>query len=179
MATASPPNTPEGVPPPTKPPELPVTADRPAIRPIKTKRPFGVRLWLALMFAAIGILTGTTVYLFVSGSSENAAENRTSDLAAGRTNRLRDNVEVALPSSPLTRANAKQPNEVLRQSRPSDNFRTWIYNAPVKRGGQLIKGSRVVSPRIVAGLDIADVPGAREAVQQALREGGTYVKTLP
>ncbi len=50
-------------------PELPVTADRPEIRAIRSKRPFGVRLWLALMFAAIGILTGTTVYLFVSGSS--------------------------------------------------------------------------------------------------------------
>ena len=56
----------------------------------QTRRVFGVRLWLALMFAAIGILTGTTVYLVVSGSSENAAENRAADLAAGRTGRLAD-----------------------------------------------------------------------------------------
>ena len=64
-------------PPMTKPPELPelpVTADRPAIQPTLARRVFGVRLWLALMFAGIGILTGTTVYLVVSGSSESAAE---------------------------------------------------------------------------------------------------------
>ena len=52
------------------PPELPVTADRPAIQPVRKRRLFGVRLWLALMFAAIGILTGTAVYVFFSGSSE-------------------------------------------------------------------------------------------------------------
>lgn len=157
-------------------PELPVTADRPAIRPIRSKRPFGVRLWLALMFAAIGILTGTTVYLFVSGSSENAAESRTSDLAAGRTNRLQDNVEPALPLAPLTRANVKPAQDVLRKSRPSDRFRTWIYNTPQVRDGKRI-GARVVSSRIVQGLDIANVNGARQAVQEVLPNGGTYINS--
>ena len=37
------------------PPELPVTADRPAIQPTRRRRVFGVRLWLALMF-------GTALY---------------------------------------------------------------------------------------------------------------------
>src|SRR5664279_2292817 len=88
-------------------PELPVTADRPAIQPTRTRRPFGVRLWLALMFAAIGILTGTSVYIFVSGSSENAAESRSADLAAGRTGRLKERVEDTLPAAPLTKVNIK------------------------------------------------------------------------
>ena len=43
------------------PPELPVTADRPALEPVRSRRALGVRLWLALMFSAIGILAGTTV----------------------------------------------------------------------------------------------------------------------
>lgn len=176
---STPPKPPDGVPPPTKPPELPVTADRPAIRPVKSRRPFGVRLWLALMFAAIGILTGTTVYLVVSGSSENAAESRTSDLAAGRTNRLRDNVELALPNGRLTRANVGDAVEILRRSRPSENFRTWIYNTPRVARGRLVAGARVVSPREVIGLDIAEVPGAREAAKRALRDGGTIVDALP
>jgi signal transduction histidine kinase len=175
----TPPKPPDGVPPPTKPPELPVTADRPAIRPIKAKRPFGVRLWLALMFAAIGILTGTTVYLFVSGSSENAAESRTSDLAAGRTNRLRDSVEPTLPNGRLTRANVNDAVEVLRRSRPSEDFRTWIYNTPRVERGRLVDAARVVSPREVSGVDIASIPGARDAAKRALREGGTVVDTLP
>ena len=156
-------------------PELPVTAERPAIGPIQRKRPFGVRLWLALMFAAIGILTGTTVYLFVSGSSENAAESRTSDLAAGRTNRLQDNVELALPDSRLTRANVGPAEEVLRKSRPSDRFRTWIYNTPVRKPDGTRVGSRVVSSRVVQGFDIANVPGARQAVQEVLPDGGTFI----
>jgi hypothetical protein len=54
------------------PSDLPSTGERPAIQPIRPNRPFGVRLWLALMFAAIGILTGASVYLFVSASSRGA-----------------------------------------------------------------------------------------------------------
>jgi signal transduction histidine kinase len=131
------------------------------------------------MFAAIGILTGTTVYLFVSGSSENAAESRTSDLAAGRTNRLRDNVEPTLPNGRLTRANVHDAVEVLRRSRPSDNFRTWIYNTPRVERGRLVDGARVVSPREVSGVNIASIPGARDAAKRALRDGGTVVDTLP
>ena len=110
MAAASPPPTSP------VPPELPVTADRPAIQPVRKRRPFGVRLWLGLMFSAIGILTGATVYIVVSGSSESAAENRTEDLAVGRTLRVRENVEAQLPTGRMTKANA--PVEVLRETRP-------------------------------------------------------------
>lgn len=157
-------------------PELPVTADRPEIRPTRRRRPFGVRLWLALMFAAIGVLTGATVYLFVSGSSEKAAESRTSDLAAGRTNRLQNTVELALPVEPLTRENVGPAVDALRQSRPSDRFRTWIFNAPATRDGERI-GPQAVSPPVSQGLDIADVPGARAAVRAAVRDGGTFVNS--
>ncbi len=170
MADATPQQMPVG---PGGPPELPVTADRPAIRPVRTRRQFGVRLWLALMFAAIGVLTGSTVYLVVAGSSENAAESRTSDLAAGRTIRLRDNVVPTLPGRErLTRANANAANDALRRSRPSDDFRSWIYNTP-KRGS----GARVVTARVVTGLDIASVPGVRGAVQSALQQGGISLST--
>ncbi|MFN8150867.1 MAG: hypothetical protein U0R24_07035 [Solirubrobacterales bacterium] len=109
-----------------------------------------------LMFAAIGILTGTTVYLFVSGSA--SAAERTADLAAGRTNRLQDRVELALPGAPLTRANIGPAVDVLRQSRPSDRFRTWIYNTPTMRDGKRV-GARVVSPRSVQGSTSPTFPG--------------------
>lgn len=157
-------------------PELPVTADRPEIRPIRSKRPFGVRLWLALMFSAIGVLTGATVYLFVTGSSESAAENRTADLAAGRTNRLRDTVQVVLHRERLTSANVGPAVELLRDTQPSDRFRTWIFNAPSMRDGERV-GPQVVSPRTSQGIDIDGVPGARAAVRDVLRNGGTYVNT--
>jgi signal transduction histidine kinase len=144
-------------------PELPVTADRPAIQPTRTRRPFGVRLWLALMFSAIGILTGTSVYIFVSGSSESAAESRSNDLAAGRTGRLAEKVEDALPNGGLTKANAKKPLKVLQRTRPSDSFRTWIFAVPTKETGP----SRLVTPLNVARLSITDVDGVRPAIQEA------------
>ena len=150
MAASAPP------PPSPVPPELPVTADRPAIQPIRKRRPFGVRLWLGLMFSAIGILTGATVYIVVAGSSEGAAESRTADLAVGRTLRVREKVEPQLPTGRMTKANA--PVDVLRETRPSEDFRTWLYNNPPTGPPKL------VSPETVAGLSIATVRGRADAV---------------
>jgi signal transduction histidine kinase len=120
------------------------------------------------MFSAIGILTGATVYIVVAGSSEGAAESRSSDLAVGRTFRLRDKVEPQLPEGRMTKANA--PVEVLRESQPSEDFRTWLYNNPPSGPSQL------VSPPTVAGLNIATVRGRAEAVSTAL-DGDLFVNT--
>lgn len=153
----------------SRPPELPVTADRPALESARSRRVFGVRLWLALMFSAIGILTGTTVYVVVAGSSEGAAESRTADLAVGRTLRLREQVEDELPEGALTRKNA--PKNVLGDARPVEAFRAWIYDLP-----RVGKPAQVVSRRTVTGLSISEVPNAREAVRAAL-DGELYVGT--
>ena len=157
-------------PPPSSPvpPELPVTADRPAIQAIRRRRPFGVRLWLGLMFSAIGILTGATVYIVVAGSSEGAAESRTADLAVGRTLRVREKVEPQLPEGLMTKANA--PVDVLRETRPSEDFRTWLYNNPPTGRPKL------VSPEAVAGLNISTVRGRAEAVSSAF-DGDLYVNS--
>ena len=162
MAVSAPPPSTPG------PPELPVTGERPAIKPIRKRRPFGVRLWLGLMFSAIGILTGATVYIVVAGSSEGAAESRTADLAVGRTLRLREKVEPRLPDGRMTKANA--PVDVLREAQPAEDFRTWLYNNPPKGP------SKLVSPATVAGLNIATVRGRAEAVSTALN-GDLYVNT--
>ncbi|HET6830559.1 MAG TPA: ATP-binding protein [Solirubrobacterales bacterium] len=160
-ASGSPPSAPA-------PPELPVTADRPAIHPIRRRRPFGVRLWLGLMFSAIGILTGATVYIVVAGSSEGAAESRTSDLAVGRTTRLRAKLEPQLPEGRMTKANA--PVAALREDGPAEDFRAWLYNNPPRGPSQL------VSPATVAGLNIATVRGRAEAVSAALN-GDLFVNS--
>ena len=152
------------------PPELPVTADRPAIQPVHRRRPFGVRLWLGLMFSAIGILTGATVYIVVSGSSESAAESRTSDLAVGRTLQLRESVEAQLPNGRMYKTNA--PTDVLRDTRSSEGFRTWLYNNPAAPG----QPAKLVSPATVAGLDIETVRGRAEAVSTAL-DGDLFVNS--
>jgi len=155
-----------------------VTADRPAIQPVRRRRLFGVRLWLALMFAAIGILTGTSVYVFFSGSSERAAEGRAEDLAAGRTTRLESKVEAALPNERLTRNNSREVARVLEENRPSENFRSWIYNEPFRQDGQLDPAQVVTQPE-VAGLNINDVPGVRAAVGAARNGEFVVVPDLP
>lgn len=101
------------------PAELPSTAERPAIQPVRAPRPFGVRLWLAMMFAAIGILTGATVYLFVSASSESAAEESGATLALGRAVSLVDELEAAP---------AKQSQEIISLS-TNDAVAPWVFDA--------------------------------------------------
>src|SRR3954463_6034460 len=50
----------------------------------------GMRLWLPAAFAAVGVVTAATVYLFVSDSSERVLSDRTTELAVGRTITLPD-----------------------------------------------------------------------------------------
>lgn len=134
-----------------KPPELPSTTERPAIPPLRTRRPFGVRLWLALMFAAIGILTGTSVYLFVSESSEDAAEERVSEIAQGRA------LELA---TELGNASVGEAQTVLNQYR-AESFAAWVFN----RQDDLITQRDVE----IADTTLARVPGQRQARKSALR----------
>lgn len=113
------------------PPDLPSTADRPAIQAIPAKRPFGVRLWLALMFAAIGILCGTSVYLFVSSSSEGAADERSERLANDRSDVLAGEVQQrltqALIEKPmLTKGNLPVGGALAAER--GESFRAWYWD---------------------------------------------------
>jgi len=51
-----------------------------------------MRLWLGSAFAAVGVITAASVYLYVSNSSERVLSDRTTDLAVGRTITLADRV---------------------------------------------------------------------------------------
>ena len=68
----------------------------------------------------------------------------------------------------MTKANA--PVDVLKETRPSEDFRTWLYNNPPATPPKL------VSPETVAGLSIATVRGRADAVQTAL-DGDLYVNS--
>ena len=152
-----------------RPPELPSTAERPAIQPTGTRRPFGVRLWLALMFAAIGILTGTSVYLFVSRSSEKAAEDTASQLAQGRALQL---------SGELGAKKGKFADTIIAQYR-SAAFAPWVFN----RYDELITDRDVE----IADQTLAQVPNQRLARKKAANgrrfvsefEAGLTVVALP
>jgi signal transduction histidine kinase/HAMP domain-containing protein len=148
------------------PPDLPSTAERPAIQPARKQRPFGVRLWLALMFAAIGILTGTSVYLFVSQSSEGAVEGVSEDVAVGRTFQLREALTREVPDEgPLTARTA--PGAVLAENR-SENYRPWLFAGD----------GRLVTRSTMLDVDISQVPNYEEAVRSA-RGADPYIEALP
>jgi signal transduction histidine kinase len=144
-------------------PDLPSTADRPALQPVRKRRPFGVRLWLALMFAGVGILTGASVYLFIWGSSEGAAEDRSVEVAVGRTFQVRQQVEAQLPGSPLNEDNA--PEQLIEDVR-SETFRPWLFD----RDANLLTADEVV------GVGLDRVPNRSTAVRQALG-GRAYTAT--
>ncbi len=139
--------------------ELPATADRPAIQPNPPRRPFGVRLWLALMFAAIGILTGTTVYLFVSETSQQAAEDRSSEVALGRASQL---------AVELGQHKVKDAGKIIAKYR-NDAFAAWYFN----RENDL-KTQRYIP---IANQTLSEVPSQREARRVAGRQQ-QYVNEL-
>lgn len=125
---------------------------------IPRRRRLGVRLWLGLAFAGVGIITGTSVYVFVSGQSEESAEERSADIAVGRTVRVADQLE---------KVPASMSSDVLESYR-SENYVAWVFDA---------KG-RLLTPESVLGVELGDVSDSGEAVRQAL-EGGRFTGTLP
>ncbi len=152
-----------------RPPDLPSTAERPAISTLTHRRAFGVRLWLALMFAAIGILSGTSVYLFVSESSDQAASDRALELTELRTAELQGDVEGALRQ--ITAINPDEDQiggRVGRALAPvrSESFRAWYFD--IGRG-------LVTSPEVLT-VNYRAVPGYQQAIRDAQR-GETYLNS--
>jgi signal transduction histidine kinase len=120
--------------------------------PIPPRRRVGVRLWLTLAFAAVGIATGVSVYIFLSGSSEQAAQERSVQIAIGETFRLSEQVE---------QVGRRRVDEVLAASR-GESFVPWMFS----REGNLRTRETVL------GIDIAGVPRRAVALRRALSGRG-------
>ena len=58
------------------------------------RNPFGVRLYLAFAFAGVALITAGIVYLLVSESGSQEADERLDELASGRTIALANEVEA-------------------------------------------------------------------------------------
>ena len=116
-----------------------------------------MRLWLSLAFAAVGIVVGASVYLFVSGSSERSAEQRSAELAIGQTVRLGQQVEQA--------SNARA-DEVVATAR-SESYAAWVFD----------RRDRLITQPTVFDVNIEEVPQRAEALRRAQRSGG-YVDRI-
>src|SRR3954451_6256853 len=122
------------------------------------RRLFGVRLYLALAFAAVALIAAGLSYVLASGSSESAAQHSSSEIAVGRTVRLAD----ALGAAPANRT----PELVAEKS--DANYAAWAYNA----------SGKLLTPQISEGVTLGTVPGHRAAVAAAT-VGGRLTKDLP
>jgi two-component system, OmpR family, phosphate regulon sensor histidine kinase PhoR len=122
------------------------------------RRPFGVRLYLAVAFAAVALIAAGLSYVLASGSSESKAEHSSSEIAVGRTVRLAD----AVGAAPARRAAA------IVGERTDATYAAWVYNV----------AGKLVTPRTSEGVMVGSVAGGRRARNAALK-GGRLVRDLP
>jgi signal transduction histidine kinase len=121
------------------------------------RNPFGVRLYLAFAFAGVALITAGIVYLLVSESGSQEADERLDELASGRTIALANEVEAVGPGK------SQATVDVATQ----DDFSAWVFDV----SGNLITASSS------QGFDVDDVEDGRRAVAAA-RDGEDFVEPL-
>jgi signal transduction histidine kinase len=121
-------------------------------------RPVGVRLYLAIAFAAVALITAGLAALLVTGSSDDEANERAVELTLGRTQALADRIgERPEKAIPTLLADISDPG-----------YSAWVFNA---RGN-------LITPEFSRGVALSDVPGRFKAKNDALL-GRRTVTELP
>src|SRR5205823_14900231 len=85
----------------------------------RSKRPFGVRLYLTLGFAAVALIAAGFSYVLLTGSSDQAASSRAADITVGHTVRLADRIGT----HPLFHASSQL------DSVSDSGYSAWVFNA--------------------------------------------------
>ncbi len=124
----------------------------------QSRRPFGVRLYLTLGFAAVASIAAGFSYVLVTGSSDETASVEASNITLGRTARLAEAVG-AHPSA----SDAAQIESIEDQG-----YSAWVFDAQ----------GRLLTPRLSRGVELGEVPGQRAAIAATLR-GSRTVDQLP
>jgi len=124
----------------------------------RSRRPFGVRLYLTLGFAAVASIAAGFSYLLVTGSSDEAAGEQAANITLGRAARLANRVS-AHPS-----ANATAQIDLVKDQ----GFSAWVFDAR----------HHLLTPRLSRGVELGEVPGQRELATAATR-GSRTVQQLP
>jgi signal transduction histidine kinase len=122
------------------------------------RRPFGVRLYLALAFAAVALITAGLAYLLVSDTGQQASDRDLTQIAVGRTVGLADEIGNRPP-----KAAAATLAGITEQG-----YSAWVFD---ERG-------RLRTANTSRGVELLVVPGARRGVQAAVI-GSRYVDQLP
>lgn len=125
---------------------------------MRRRRPFGVRLYLALAFAGVALITAGLAYLLVSQTGTEEADDRLDEIASGRTARLAGEV------GNRGERNSQAALEVATE----DGYAAWVFD---------LEG-RLLTPRVSEKIHLTDVEQARRAVRAAL-SGNQFVQALP
>lgn len=123
-----------------------------------SRRFAGVRLYLALAFAAVALIAAGLSYVLSGGSSESAASRSSSEIAVGRTVRLADKVG----------GTSAHEVESILESADDPTYSAWVFNG----------AGNLVTSRVSNGVDLGTVPGRGPAIRAAL-EGSRAVDNLP
>ena len=114
------------------------------------ERRIGMRLWLGVAFAAVGLITAAAVYLLVRDSSGKSLTQSSAELAVGRTIRLTDSVSDTFPLD---------VDKTIQGAR-TDGFDAWVVDA---QGKLLTPEPRPAAPAFT------ELPRRQQAVVRALR----------
>jgi len=122
------------------------------------RRPFGVRLYLAVAFAAVALITAGLAYLLVSDTGERAADDELTQIAIGRTVELADEIgNRPGKDAPTTLAGITE-----------EGYSAWVFD----------QDGSLTTTRVAQGFDLTSVEGKRNAVRASLI-GSRYVEELP
>ena len=124
----------------------------------RSRRPFGVRLYLTLGFAAVASIAAGFSYLLVTGSSDQAAGEQAANITLGSTARLADRIGAH------PKANATAQIDLVKDQ----GFSAWAFDAR----------HHLLTPRLSRGVKLGEVPGQRAAIAMAMR-GSRSVRQLP
>ena len=103
------------------------------------RRPFGVRLYLALAFAAVALITAGLAYLLVSDTGQKAADEDLTQLAVGRTVGLADEIGNRPP-----RAAAATLAGITEQG-----YSAWVFD---------VQGA-LITPKTSRGVELLERAG--------------------
>ena len=124
----------------------------------RSKRPFGVRLYLTIGFAAVALITAGLWFLLLTGSSDEAASQRAADITVGRAVRLADRIGSHVPK--------KSQKALATVTDPG--FSAWVYD----------RNRKLITPKHSRGLSPRDLDNHHEVVRMGLH-GLRTVHRLP
>ena len=91
---------------------------------LSRRRPFGVRLYLAVAFAAVALITAGLAYLLVSDTGTRAADEDLTQIAVGRTVSLADEIGNRRPRAAST----------TLAGITAEGYSAWVFDADGRPG---------------------------------------------